>query len=91
MRPPQDKKINGITDLRDESDRPRGRGRLKKDAGQVVLNQLYKHTPLETNFGVIMLTLVNNIPRVLTLSEVAEYVKHQKEVVTRRTGSSWAK
>ena len=85
----KDKKINGITDLRDESDRNGLRVvvELKKDANpNVVLNQLYKHTPLETNFGVIMLTLVNNIPRVLTLSEVlTEYVKHQKEVVTRRT------
>lgn len=85
----KEKKIVGITDLRDESDRKGMRIaiELRKDANaNVVLNQLYKHTPLESNFGVIMLTLVNNIPRVLTLSEVlTEYVKHQKDVVTRRT------
>ena len=85
----KEKKISGITDLRDESDRSGMRVvvELRKDANaNVVLNQLYKHTPLESNFGVIMLTLVNNIPRVLTLAEVlTEYVKHQKDVVTRRT------
>lgn len=85
----KEKKIGGITDLRDESDRKGLRVvvELRKDANaNVVLNQLYKHTPLENNFGVIMLTLVNNIPRVLTISEVlTEYIRHQKEVVTRRT------
>lgn len=85
----KDKKIVGITDLRDESDRSGMRVvvELKKDANpNVVLNQLYKHTPLESNFGAIMLTLVNNVPKVLNLSEIlTEYIKHQKEVVTRRS------
>lgn len=85
----KEKKITGITDLRDESDRNGMRVaiELRKDVNQnVILNQLYKHTQLEANFGVIMLTLVNNIPRVLNIAEVlTEYVKHQKEVVTRRT------
>lgn len=85
----KEKKIIGITDLRDESDRSGMRivVELKKDANpNVVLNQLYKHTPLESNFGAIMLTLVNNVPRILTLSEIlTEYIKHQKEVVTRRS------
>ena len=85
----KDKKIVGVTDLRDESDRSGMRVvvELKKDANpNVVLNQLYKHTPLESNFGAIMLTLVNNVPKVLNLSEIlTEYIKHQKEVVTRRS------
>ncbi len=85
----KEKKVTGITDLRDESDRNGMRIaiELRKDVNQnVILNQLYKHTQLEANFGVIMLTLVNNIPRVLNLAEVlTEYVKHQKDVVTRRT------
>ena len=85
----KEKKVTGITDLRDESDRNGMRIsiELRKDVNQnVILNQLYKHTQLEANFGVIMLTLVNNIPRVLNIAEVlTEYVKHQKDVVTRRT------
>jgi len=85
----RDKRIEGITDLRDESDREGLRivMELKRDANpNVVLNQLYKHTPMETTFGAIMLVLVDNEPRVLNLKEMLHYyIEHQKEVVTRRT------
>jgi DNA gyrase subunit A len=82
------KKIEGIADLRDESDR---RGMrivvdLKRDAvSKVVLNQLYANTQLQTTFGVIMLALVDNQPRVLTLREMlSHYLQHRREVVIRR-------
>ncbi|HEY3373968.1 MAG TPA: DNA gyrase subunit A [Candidatus Aquicultor sp.] len=85
----RDKKITEISDLRDESDRSGMRLviELKRDAiSQVVLNKLYKHTQLETSFGVIMLALVDGVPRVLTLPQVLKYyIEHQKDVVTRRT------
>ena len=85
----KDKKIDGISELRDESDRSGMRIciELKKDTNaNVLLNQLYKHTQLQDTFGVIMLTLVNNQPRVLNLYEMLHYyLEHQKEVVTRRT------
>lgn len=85
----KDKKIDGISDLRDESDRDGMRIviELKRDANaQVVLNQLYKHTQLQTTFGVIMLALVNNKPKVLNIKEMLyHYVEHRKIVVTRRT------
>ena len=85
----KDKKIDGITDLRDESDRSGMRIciELRKDVNaNVVLNQLYKHTQLQETFGVIMLALVNNEPKVLSLKELLEYyLKHQEDVVTRRT------
>ncbi|MBI5180393.1 MAG: DNA gyrase subunit A, partial [Nitrospirae bacterium] len=85
----RDKKIEGITDLRDESDREGMRIviELKKGAiAAVVLNQLYKHTSMQSTFGVIMLALVNNQPRVLNLKESLHYfVEHRKEVVIRRT------
>jgi DNA gyrase subunit A len=85
----RDKKIEGITDLRDESDREGMRIviELKKGAiAGVVLNQLYKHTSMQSTFGVIMLALVNNQPRVLNLKEALHYfVEHRKEVVIRRT------
>ncbi|MBQ3834869.1 MAG: DNA gyrase subunit A [Elusimicrobia bacterium] len=85
----KDKKIDGISDLRDESDRDGMRVviELKRDANaQVVLNQLYKHTQLQTTFGVIMLALVNNKPKVLNIKEMLyHYVEHRKVVVTRRT------
>ena len=85
----RDKRIEGITDLRDESDREGLRivMELKRDANpNVVLNQLYKHTPMETTFGAIMLVLVDNEPRVLNLKDMLHYyIEHQKEVVTRRT------
>lgn len=85
----KDKKIVGISDLRDESDRDGMRIviELKKDANpSVILNLLYKHTKMQDTFGVIMLALVNNEPRILNIKEVlSHYIEFQKEVVTRRT------
>ena len=85
----KEKKIDGITDLRDESDREGMRVvvELRKDANaNVILNQLYKHTQLQDTFGIIMLALVNNEPKVLSLIDMLkEYLKHQEDVVTRRT------
>ncbi len=85
----KDKRVDQISDLRDESDRDGMRIviELKKDANaQVVLNQLYSYTQLQDNVGVIMLCLVNGIPRILTLKEMLEeYLKFQFDVVTRRT------
>jgi DNA gyrase subunit A len=85
----KDKKIDGITELRDESDRTGMRIaiELRRDVNaNVILNQLYKHTQLQETFGVIMLALVNNEPRVLNLYQMLDYyLKHQKDVVTRRT------
>lgn len=83
------KKVDGITDIRDESNREGVRVviELRKDANaNVILNQLYKHTQLQDTFGVIMLALVNNEPKVLNLLEMMRhYLRHQEEVVTRRT------
>ena len=85
----KDKRIVGISDLRDESDREGMRIviELKKDANpNVVLNLLYKHTKMQDTFGVIMLALVNNEPKILNLKQVlSHYIEFQKEVVTRRT------
>ena len=85
----RDKRVDGITDLRDESNREGMRIviELRKDVNpQIVLNRLLKHTQLEDTFGVIMLTLVGNEPRVLNLLQMLEYyLEHQKDVVTRRT------
>lgn len=85
----KDRRIDGITDLRDESNREGMRIviELRKDVNpQIVLNRLLKHTQLEDTFGVIMLALVNNEPHVLNLLQMLEYyLKHQEEVVTRRT------
>lgn len=85
----RDKRIDGISDLRDESDREGMRVviELKKDANaNVVLNHLYKHTQLQDSFGVIMLALVDGVPAVLNLKQMLEYyLRHQEEVVTRRT------
>ena len=85
----RDKRIDGITDLRDESNRQGMRIciELRRDVNaNVVLNQLFKHTQLQDTFGVIMLALVNNEPKVLNLSEMLNYyLLHQKDVVTRRT------
>ncbi len=86
----REKKITGIADLRDESDRSGMRIviELKRggDPPQVVLNQLYKHTPMQTTFGVNMVALVDGVPRTLSLKELIQhYVAHQREVVTRRT------
>ena len=83
------KKIDGITDIRDESNREGVRVviELRRDANaNVILNQLYKHTQLQDTFGVIMLALVNNEPKVMNLLDMLNvYLKHQEEVVTRRT------
>ncbi len=85
----QEKKLEGISDLRDESDKDGMRIviELKRDViAQVVLNQLYKHTQMETSFGTIMLALVQNRPRVLNLKELLwEFIQHRKVVVIRRT------
>lgn len=85
----KEKRVDGITDLRDESDRSGMRIviELRRDVNaNVVLNQLLKHTQLQDTFGVIMLALVNNQPKVLNLLEMLNYyLDHQKDVVTRRT------
>ncbi len=85
----RDKKIEGISDLRDESDREGMRIaiELKRDANpNIVLNNLYKQTQLETTFGVIMLALVNDEPKILNLKQtLVYYLDHQKEIITRRT------
>ena len=84
-----EKKVEGIADIRDESDREGMRLviELKRDAvAKVVLNNLYKHTPMQDTFGVIMLALVDGVPRVLNLKEMMEYyIKHRNEIVLRRT------
>ena len=85
----KDKRIDGITHIADESSREgmRINIELRKDVNpNVILNQLYKHTQLQDTFGVIMLALVNNEPRVLNLLEMLQYyLVHQEDVVTRRT------
>jgi len=84
----REKKIDGITDLRDESDRSGMRIviELRRDANaRVILNQLYKHTQLQDTFGVIMMALVDNEPKVLNLKELLHYyIEHQKDVIIRR-------
>ena len=83
------KSVEGITDLRDESDREGMRIVIevrKGDEPQVILNQLYKHTQLQDTFSILMLALVNNVPRVLSLAEMLfYYVQHRAEIVRRRT------
>lgn len=85
----REKKITGISDLRDESDRTGMRlvVEMRKDGvPQVILNQLYKHTQLQDSFGIIMIALVGGVPRTLNIKEaLAGYVEHQVGVVTRRT------
>ena len=85
----RDKRVEGITDLRDESDREGMRIaiELRRDVNpNIILNQLYKHTQLQDTFGVIMLALVDNQPKVLNLYEMLKYyLMHQEDVVTRRT------
>ena len=84
----RDKKIDGITELSDQSSREGMRVciELRRDANaNVILNQLYKHTQLQDTFGVIMLALVNNEPKVMNLDMLNHYLAHQEEVVTRRT------
>ncbi len=82
-------KIKGISDIRDESDRDGIRVVIdvkRGDNAEVVLNQLYKHTQLDTSFGIIMLALVRNQPRILPLKDALNYfIDHRKEIVTRRT------
>jgi DNA gyrase subunit A len=84
----KDKKIEGISDLRDESDREGMRivVELKKDTvPKVVLNQLYKMTPMQSSFGIIMLAIVGGQPRLMALREVLDrFIEHRKEIVTRR-------
>jgi len=85
----KEKKIDGITDLRDESSREGMRVviELRRDVNaNIVLNKLYKHTQLQDSYGMIMLALVNNEPKVMNLLDMLTYyLKHQEEVVTRRT------
>ena len=85
----RDKKVDGITDLRDESNREGMRVviELRRDVNaNIILNRLYKHTQLQDTFGVIMLSLVNNEPKILDIKQMLDYyLKHQEEVVTRRT------
>ncbi len=85
----REKRIDGISELRDESDRSGVRVVIEIKKGfnpQVTLNQLYKFTPLQQSFGIIMLALVEGRPRVLNLKEMLEaYLKHQKEIISRRS------
>ena len=85
----QEKKVEGIADLRDESDREGMRIviELKRDAvAEIILNQLYKHTPLQESFGINMLAIVEGRPKILNLKEALKaFLDHRKEVVTRRT------
>ena len=85
----KNKQIEGIKFVRDESDRQGMRIvlRLKKDSiAEVVINQLYKHTRLETSFGIILLAVVNNRPELLTFKEILEhFILHRKEIIIRRT------
>lgn len=85
----RDKKLDGISDLRDESDREGMRIviEVRRDANpKVVLNNLYKHTQLQSTFGIINLALVDGEPKVLNLKQILHYyLEHQKEIITRRT------
>ena len=84
-----EKKVEGITDIRDESDKDGLRVviEVKKEANaSVILNQLYKHTQLQVSYGVIQLALVNGVPMILTLKEMLQhYLNHQEEVIVRRS------
>src|SRR5204863_8289459 len=85
----RDKRIEGISERRDESSREGIRIVLELGRGEIpeiVINQLYKHTPMQTTFGVIMLALVGRRPQVVTLKEMLqEFIGFRREVVTRRT------
>jgi DNA gyrase subunit A len=85
----QEKKIDGIADIRDESDRDGVRivVELKKDGiGKVILNQLYRLTPMQSSFGIILLAIVENQPQILTLKEILhQFIEFRKEIVIRRT------
>src|SRR3989338_3481550 len=80
----RDKKLNGITDIRDESNREGIRIviELRKDANpDVLLNQLYMHSRLQVTFGIIMVALVNNVPKILSLSQlIGHYIEHRKDI-----------
>ena len=83
------KKIEGISDLRDESDRDGMRIVIEMKRGEnheVILNQLFKHSKLQSTFGIILLALVNNRPQYLTLHEIiSHFIEHRREVIVRRT------
>ncbi|MDD2413661.1 MAG: DNA gyrase subunit A [Eubacteriaceae bacterium] len=86
----KDKRVEGISDIRDETDLKKGINiviDLKRDANEnIILNQLYKHTQLQDTFGIIMLALVEGQPKILSLKQVLHYyIEHQKEIITRRT------
>ncbi len=85
----RDKKIEGISEVRDESDREGMRIVIEVKRGEqspIILNQLYKHTQMQSSFGIIMLALVNNQPRVLNLKEMLRYfIEHRREIVVRRS------
>ena len=85
----KDKIISGIHDIRDESDKDGMRIviELKKDANEeIVLNQLFKHTRCQVTFGIIMLALVDNKPKVMSLKKIIEhYINHRKEIIRKRT------
>lgn len=85
----RDKKITGISDLRDESDREGIRVVIELKRGEnyeLILNKLYKYTELQSTFGIIMLALVDNAPKILNLKDILNhYLKHRVEVITRRT------
>jgi DNA gyrase subunit A len=85
----RDKKVSGISDLRDESDKDGMRIVIELRRGEIpeiILNQLYSHTQMQTSFGVIMLSLVKGRPKVLNLKEMlGYYLSHRREIVTRRT------
>ena len=91
----RDKKVEDITDLRDESDKDGLRIviEVKREANAgVILNNLYKYTQLQTSFGIIMLALVNGVPKVLNLKEVLEYyLMHQRDIIVRRSRFDLAK
>lgn len=91
----KEKRIDGISDIRDESDRKGMRIviEIKRDSNaNIVLNNLYKYTQLETTFGIINLALVDGVPKILNLKELIEYyIDHQKDVVTRRTSFDLSK
>ena len=85
----RDKKVEGISEIRDESDREGMRIVIEVKRGEqspIILNQLYKHTQMQSSFGIIMLALVNNQPRVLNLKEMLRYfIEHRREIVVRRS------
>src|SRR5438034_1018437 len=85
----RDKRLEGVSDIRDESDREGMRIVIelkKEEPAQVVMNNLYKLTPMQTSFGIILLTIVNNRPRILSLQEAIRcFIDHRKDVVRRRT------